>query len=77
MNNTQINEDSAVNGYIIFGITQLVAGGILLWASIYGFSVLQNYVVVLPAIMAVAVIGFGIKAIRMSKGADTEISTAL
>lgn len=77
MNNTQSTQGSAINGYIAIGITQLIAGSLLLWASFYGFFVLQSYFVILPALMAVAVIGYGIHALLKSRCADTQINTAV
>lgn len=62
MNNTNSIKHSSTdkNDCAILGMIQIAMGSILLLASFYGFSVLQSNVIILPALMAVALIGNGI-----------------
>lgn len=62
LNDSITKSETADSSCIILGVFQALVGVLLVIASIYGFSVLQSYVVLIPALMGSALLVNGVRA---------------
>lgn len=61
INDSITNSETSDNSCKILGVFQALVGALLVISSIYGFSVLQSYAILIPALMGSALLVNGVR----------------